>query len=115
MLIQAVTIFPEMFDSITRYGVTGRANRQGIWQFEAVNPRKFADNRLGYIDDRPFGGGPGMIMMAPAASCGDRTRQSTIFPNRKSHLPQPPRKTADTPKSGKTGRTYASDSAVRTL
>ena len=39
MLIQAVTIFPEMFDSITRYGVTGRANRQGIWQFEAVNPR----------------------------------------------------------------------------
>ncbi|HFC0918514.1 TPA: tRNA (guanosine(37)-N1)-methyltransferase TrmD, partial [Neisseria gonorrhoeae] len=65
MLIQAVTIFPEMFDSITRYGVTGRANRQGIWQFEAVNPRKFADNRLGYIDDRPFGGGPGMIMMAP--------------------------------------------------
>ncbi len=46
-----------MFDSITRYGVTGRANRQGIWQFEAVNPRKFADNRLGYIDDRPFGGG----------------------------------------------------------
>ena len=32
---------------------------------QAINPRKFADNKLGYIDDRPFGGGPGMIMMAP--------------------------------------------------
>jgi len=65
MLIQAITIFPEMFDSIIHYGVTGRANKQGIWQFKSVNPRAFADNRLGYIDDRPFGGGPGMIMMAP--------------------------------------------------
>ncbi|HFC8548612.1 TPA: tRNA (guanosine(37)-N1)-methyltransferase TrmD [Neisseria lactamica] len=65
MLIQAITIFPEMFDSIILYGVTGRANKQGIWQFQPVNPRAFADNRLGYIDDRPFGGGPGMIMAAP--------------------------------------------------
>lgn len=65
MLIQAITIFPEMFDSITEYGVTGRAKKQNLWQFQAINPRKFADNKLGYIDDRPFGGGPGMIMMAP--------------------------------------------------
>lgn len=65
MLIQAITLFPEMFDSITRYGVTGRALKQNLWQFNAVNPRRFADNKLGYIDDRPFGGGPGMIMMAP--------------------------------------------------
>lgn len=64
MLIQAITLFPEMFHSITEYGVTGRANKQGIWQFRAINPRQFADNKLGYIDDRPFGGGPGMIMMA---------------------------------------------------
>ena len=46
MLIQAITIFPEMFDSIIHYGVTGRANKQGIWQFKSVNPRAFADNRL---------------------------------------------------------------------
>ena len=55
MLIQAITIFPEMFDSITEYGVTGRAKKQNLWQFQAINPRKFADNKLGYIDDRPFG------------------------------------------------------------
>ena len=65
MKIQAVTLFPEMFGSITEYGVTGRALKQGIWQFSAINPRRFADNKLGYVDDRPFGGGPGMIMMAP--------------------------------------------------
>ena len=65
MKIQAITLFPEMFDSITGYGVTGRAAKQGLWQFSAINPRRFADNKLGYIDDRPFGGGPGMIMMAP--------------------------------------------------
>ncbi|MDO1509595.1 MULTISPECIES: tRNA (guanosine(37)-N1)-methyltransferase TrmD [unclassified Neisseria] len=65
MLIQAITLFPEMFESITGYGVTGRALKQNLWQFQAINPRRFADNKLGYIDDRPFGGGPGMIMMAP--------------------------------------------------
>ncbi len=65
MLIQAITLFPEMFDSITEHGVTGRARKQGLWQFNAINPRRFADNKLGYIDDRPFGGGPGMVMMAP--------------------------------------------------
>ena len=65
MLILAITLFPEMFDSITEHGVTGRARKQGLWQFNAINPRRFADNKLGYIDDRPFGGGPGMVMMAP--------------------------------------------------
>lgn len=65
MFIQAITLFPEMFNSITEFGVTGRAKKQNIWQFNAINPRDFADNKLGYIDDRPFGGGPGMIMMAP--------------------------------------------------
>ena len=38
MLIQAITIFPEMFDSITEYGVTGRAKKQNLWQFQAINP-----------------------------------------------------------------------------
>lgn len=65
MHIQAVTLFGEMFDAITGHGVTGRALREGLWRFDCINPRRFADNPLGYIDDRPFGGGPGMIMMAP--------------------------------------------------
>ena len=64
MYIQAVTLFGEMFRSITDYGVTGRALQRGLWHFNSINLRQFADNKLGYIDDRPFGGGPGMIMMA---------------------------------------------------
>ena len=64
MNIQAITLFPEIFQSITEYGVTGRAHKQGVWQFSAINPRQFADNKLGYVDDRPFGGGVGMVMMA---------------------------------------------------
>jgi len=64
MYIQAVTLFGEMFRSITDYGVTGRALQRSLWHFNSINPRQFADNKLGYIDDRPFGGGPGMIMMA---------------------------------------------------
>ncbi|MDK4688994.1 tRNA (guanosine(37)-N1)-methyltransferase TrmD [Kingella negevensis] len=69
MFIQAITLFPEMFESITEYGVTGRARKQDIWQFAAINPRQFADNKLGYIDDRPFGGGVGMVMMAEPLFC----------------------------------------------
>lgn len=65
MYIQAITLFPAMFAALTQSGVTSRALAKGLWQFEAINPRRFADNPLGYIDDRPFGGGPGMIMMAP--------------------------------------------------
>lgn len=77
MHIQAITLFPEMFAALTEHGVSGRALRQGLWQFDSINPRQFADNPLGYIDDRPFGGGPGMIMMAPplqAALDAARTR-----------------------------------------
>ena len=65
MHIQAVTLFDGMFEAVTGHGVTGRALREGVWRFDCINPRRFADNPLGYIDDRPFGGGPGMIMMAP--------------------------------------------------
>lgn len=77
MKIQAITLFPEMFNSITQYGVTGRAHKQGIWQFHAINPRQFADNKLGYIDDRPFGGGVGMVMMAePLYKAIDSAKQN---------------------------------------
>ncbi|WP_373754087.1 tRNA (guanosine(37)-N1)-methyltransferase TrmD [Neisseria weixii] len=78
MLIQSITLFPEMFDSITEYGVTGRARKQNLWQFKAINPRQFSDNKLGYIDDRPFGGGPGMIMQAPPLQAAiDEAKKNT--------------------------------------
>lgn len=62
MDIQAISIFPEMFMAITHHGVTQRALEKGLWSFDCVNPRKHSGNRLGYIDDKPYGGGPGMTM-----------------------------------------------------
>ena len=58
----AITLFPEMFDSLTRWGITGRAHDQGLWELSLTNPREFADDRHGTVDDRPYGGGPGMVM-----------------------------------------------------
>ncbi|WP_066568458.1 tRNA (guanosine(37)-N1)-methyltransferase TrmD [Snodgrassella sp. CFCC 13594] len=77
MHIQAITLFPEMFSALTQSGVTARALHKDLWQFEAINPRQFADNALGYVDDRPFGGGPGMIMMAPPLQAAIEAAQAS--------------------------------------
>ena len=59
----AVTLFPEMFEAITRFGISRRAFENGISELTAHNPRDYATDRYKTIDDRPFGGGPGMVMM----------------------------------------------------
>jgi tRNA (guanine37-N1)-methyltransferase len=64
MRFDVVTLFPEMFDAITRYGVTRRAAEQGKFQLQAWNPRDFTTDNYRTIDDRPYGGGPGMVMLA---------------------------------------------------
>lgn len=67
-----VTLFPEMLAALTDWGVTGRAFAEGRCGLTAVNPREFANDRHGTVDDRPYGGGPGMVMKAPvlAAAVG---------------------------------------------
>lgn len=57
-----VTIFPEMFAAVTQSGITRRALEERRWAWQGWNPRDFADNTWRRIDDRPFGGGPGMLM-----------------------------------------------------
>lgn len=59
-----ITLLPEMFRAITESGITGRALSQGLWQLKAWNPRDFTTNNHRTVDDRPFGGGPGMVMLA---------------------------------------------------
>jgi tRNA (guanine37-N1)-methyltransferase len=59
----AVTLFPEMFLALTRSGVTRRALEEGRWSLDCVNPRDFAADAHRTVDDRPYGGGPGMVMM----------------------------------------------------
>ena len=62
MWIGAVTLFPEMFRAVTDYGVTGRAFKNRIMEFHCWNPRDFTHDRHRTVDDRPYGGGPGMLM-----------------------------------------------------
>ncbi len=58
-----VTLFPEMFRAITAYGVTGRAVSEGRVNVAFFNPREFTKDRHQTVDHRPYGGGPGMVMM----------------------------------------------------
>ncbi|MHB1300437.1 MAG: tRNA (guanosine(37)-N1)-methyltransferase TrmD [Burkholderiales bacterium] len=64
MRIEVVTLFPEMVDAFSRFGVTGRARENGIYRLGLWNPRDFSGNSYRTVDDRPYGGGPGMVMMA---------------------------------------------------
>ena len=64
MRIDVVTLFPEMVAQACAYGITGRARERGLWQLGVWNPRDFATDAYRTIDDRPYGGGPGMVMMA---------------------------------------------------
>jgi tRNA (guanine37-N1)-methyltransferase len=57
-----ITLFPEMFDAIADSGVTRRALDEKVWELACWNPREFATDKYRTIDDRPFGGGPGMVM-----------------------------------------------------
>jgi tRNA (guanine37-N1)-methyltransferase len=59
-----ITLFPEMFDAIADSGVTRRALDEKVWALKCWNPRDFATDKYRTIDDRPFGGGPGMVMKA---------------------------------------------------
>lgn len=62
MRIALVTVFPEMLEAVTGFGVTGRAVRDQRLALTAVNPRDYTEDRHRSVDDRPYGGGPGMVM-----------------------------------------------------
>ena len=64
MQFDVVSLFPEMFAALTQSGVTRRAHEQGLWSLSLWNPRDFTTDRHRTVDDRPYGGGPGMVMMA---------------------------------------------------
>lgn len=62
MWLGVVSLFPGMFDAVTEYGVTGRAVKKQLLSLEFWNPRDFATDKHRTVDDRPYGGGPGMLM-----------------------------------------------------
>lgn len=62
MRLGIISIFPEMFQALTDYGISGRAVSNGMVDVTAWNPRDFTTDRHQTVDDRPYGGGPGMLM-----------------------------------------------------
>jgi tRNA (guanine37-N1)-methyltransferase len=87
-----VSIFPEMFDAISQFGVTARAMKKGLISLEVFNPRDFTHDKHRTVDDRPFGGGPGMVMKvqplvdainAAKAALGDNAKVIYMSPQGK--------------------------------
>ena len=64
MRIDVISLFPLMFEAVTGYGITGRAVKNGLLTVRVWNPRDFTEDKYRTVDDRPYGGGPGMVMMA---------------------------------------------------
>src|SRR3954469_4810394 len=86
-----VTLFAPMFDAVTRSGVTGRARERRVYELVLWNPRDFAANAYRSVDDRPYGGGPGMVMMAEPlersiAAAAQRQKSSGVKKPRVLHL-----------------------------
>ena len=63
MRFDVVTIFPAMFDAVSEWGISSRALQRGLWQLHRWNPRDYARDAYRSIDDRPYGGGQGMVML----------------------------------------------------
>ena len=59
-----VTLFPDMLSAVAASGITGRAREAGLWRLATWNPRDFTSDNYRTVDDRPYGGGPGMVMLA---------------------------------------------------
>lgn len=64
MQFDVITLFPEMFRALTDWGITSRAAKQQRYALRCWNPRDFTTDNYRTIDDRPYGGGPGMVMLA---------------------------------------------------
>ncbi|MCL1860050.1 MAG: tRNA (guanosine(37)-N1)-methyltransferase TrmD [Proteobacteria bacterium] len=75
----AITLFPEMFAALTGSGITRRALERGLYRIAFHDPREFTNDAHRTVDDRPYGGGPGMVMLAePLTQAIGRARQSQL-------------------------------------
>ena len=86
MRIDVITLFPEFVDAAARVGVVGRAQERGLLGVHGWNPRDYATDAYRRVDERPFGGGPGMVMLIDplrealrAARAADPKPARTIF------------------------------------
>lgn len=78
MRVGVVTLFPEMFRGVTQFGVSRRAVERGLLSVECWNPRDFTSDRHRTVDDRPYGGGPGMLMMIEPLRAAIRSAREAL-------------------------------------
>ena len=78
MHIEVVSLFPDLIELASSYGVCGRARERGLVHIGAVNPRDFANDRHRTVDERPYGGGPGMVMMVEPLRAAIGAARATI-------------------------------------
>jgi len=77
MRFDVITLFPDLFATVRDWGVSGRAHQQGIWSLATWNPRDFTHDVHRTVDARPYGGGPGMVMLAePLAQAVEAASQA---------------------------------------
>ena len=87
MRFDVISLFPEMFDAITKFGITSRAIERKIYSVNVINPRDFTQDNHKTVDDRPYGGGPGMVMLAePLAKAVEMTKQQQLALGIKPHV-----------------------------
>jgi tRNA (guanine37-N1)-methyltransferase len=73
-----VTLFPQMFAAVADYGIARRAREEGRWSLATWNPRDFTSDNYRTVDDRPYGGGPGMVMLAEPLEKAIRAAQGRV-------------------------------------
>ena len=95
MRIQVITLFPEEFAPMVDLGVTGRGIRAGQVDLQLINPRDFARDRHRTVDDRPYGGGPGMVMAVEPLRSAIKAAKSRAGPSAKASLMSPQGKLLD--------------------
>ncbi|MGF1703348.1 tRNA (guanosine(37)-N1)-methyltransferase TrmD [Photobacterium makurazakiensis] len=87
MKVGIISLFPDMFNAITNFGVTGQAVKKGLLSVETWNPRDFTHDKHRTVDDRPYGGGPGMLMMVqPLRDAIHTAKQSVKGPTKVIYL-----------------------------
>jgi len=82
MRIEVVSLFPEMIEDAVRHGVVGRGLKREVWSLRCWNPRDQTVDRHGTVDDRPYGGGPGMVMLAEPLEAAIACAQAALAAER---------------------------------
>jgi tRNA (guanine37-N1)-methyltransferase len=87
MHFEVISLFPEMFSAVSEHGITARAKQRNLYQLNVTNPREFTTDNHKTVDDRPYGGGPGMVMLAqPLSQAIEAAKQKHLASGLNSHV-----------------------------